>query len=277
MNLIHKLGIGTVQFGMNYGISNNYGKTDISEVKSILDFADEVGIKTIDTAHSYGDSEVVLGQSDLSGFEIVSKFNGNSVFELNDQLETTLAHLQLKSIYAFLSHNVSCLINNFDLWHGLQKLKEQGVVKKIGFSMNAIEEISEIKKMGIKPDLIQIPFNILDNRFVKFASELKNEGSEIHSRSAFLQGLLFCDTEKLNPFFEPVRNVILQLQKLENSLPASLLKYCLQKDFIDKVIFGVNTKNQFIQNLKNIGTAVDIKQINLQISDKILTPSEWPI
>ena len=57
-----KLVIGTAQFGMDYGISNQTGKVKYSDVKDILNFAYLNKISFVDTARSYGDSESVLAQ-----------------------------------------------------------------------------------------------------------------------------------------------------------------------------------------------------------------------
>ena len=69
----NKLGLGTVQFGCNYGISNKNGMVELNEVKNILNTACESGIDTIDTAHLYGSSEEVLGQFNLKNFKVVTK------------------------------------------------------------------------------------------------------------------------------------------------------------------------------------------------------------
>ena len=68
-----KLGLGTVQFGCSYGISNTKGQVLKDEVKRILDFAHKNGIDILDTASLYGNSEEILGQFDLSKFKIVTK------------------------------------------------------------------------------------------------------------------------------------------------------------------------------------------------------------
>ena len=70
-----KLGLGTVQFGQNYGISNREGKTSKGEAKAILQFAEVNGINLIDTASLYGESEDVLGTllPDKHNFRIVTK------------------------------------------------------------------------------------------------------------------------------------------------------------------------------------------------------------
>ena len=56
-----ELGLGTAQFGFPYGISNRNGQCSLEGVQAILSLAMKHGIKLIDTAASYGDSEAVIG------------------------------------------------------------------------------------------------------------------------------------------------------------------------------------------------------------------------
>ena len=90
-----KLGIGTVQFGMDYGISNTDGKSAPNEVRKILELASESSIQIIDTATKYGESEKVLGKSlrEDHDFKIVTKtpsFDCSKITETEaDLLEKT--------------------------------------------------------------------------------------------------------------------------------------------------------------------------------------------
>ena len=70
-----QLGIGTAQFGIDYGISNPKGKVLPEEVVQILNEARKLGITLLDTAYAYGDSETVLGLSLSAGhvLNIVTK------------------------------------------------------------------------------------------------------------------------------------------------------------------------------------------------------------
>ena len=62
-----KVALGTVQFGLDYGVTNQHGQVTIEEVESILDFAKINGIDTLDTASRYGNSEQVLGDAGVNG------------------------------------------------------------------------------------------------------------------------------------------------------------------------------------------------------------------
>ena len=67
-----KLALGTVQFGMDYGINSGI-KVEQNEVLKIVNLARKSGIKLIDTAQLYGSSEKVLGNVNTVDFDIVTK------------------------------------------------------------------------------------------------------------------------------------------------------------------------------------------------------------
>ncbi len=70
-----RLGLGTVQFGLDYGVANPDGRTPPEEVRRILDVAAANGIGLVDTASVYGESERILGEILPAGdrFRIVTK------------------------------------------------------------------------------------------------------------------------------------------------------------------------------------------------------------
>lgn len=277
MTDIKKIGLGTVQFGIPYGISNNQGQTPEDEVAQILNYAQQVGIDVLDTASAYGKSEIVLGKNDLTKFGVVSKFLlQNNPENISKQLDKSLNNLNIPSLHGYMAHRPMEVVENPKLWDELLHLKDRGFIKKIGFSFNEEHEIETILSMNIKPDIIQVPYNYIDNRFEPFMDELKTKGCEIHTRSAFLQGLFFVDIKKLNPFFDEVKPLIHSLQQYGNSLPSALLKFCTKKPFIDKVIIGVNNLEQLKRNLTGLNETEVLEETNFKISETIKIPSKWP-
>lgn len=273
-----KIGIGTVQFGLNYGISNMSGKTPSYEVEKILKYAANKRIQYIDTAYAYGVAEKVLGQFDLSNFRVVSKFILKDGIGLVEQLESSLNNLQVNSLYGYLAHRpLELLINDSENLKTLHAYKSKGVIQKIGASFNSIDEIQMVLDRGVDLDIIQVPYNYLDRRFERLMIELRSKGCEIHTRSTFLQGLFFCDVEKLDPFFDEIKCFLKQIQEFPD-LSAELLSFVLEKDFVDVVNIGVNNLLQFEENVTNIKEeGLRLCEINYtSINDKILMPSEWP-
>ncbi|MEO8949211.1 MAG: aldo/keto reductase [Mucilaginibacter sp.] len=276
MTLNHKIGLGSVQFGIPYGISNINGQTSENEVGDILKYASKNGISVIDTAYGYGNAQKVLGQNKLTDFKIVSKFLSSNE-DITHQFKTTLADLNVNELYGYLAHSPAELLANIHQWEELKVLKDSGKIKKIGFSVNTPKELSQLLNKGLKPDLIQVPYNYFDDRFKTQIIELKSKGCEIHTRSAFLQGLFFADVNKLPSFFDSVKQTIGNLQATySKNLPKVLLKYVLSQEFIDIVIIGVENHYQFASNLENIALADNIDCPLIKIDSNIIIPSMWP-
>lgn len=272
-----KIGLGTVQFGTRYGISNTAGKTPAQEVTNLLELARQNGIHLIDTASAYGEAETVLGHNDLSSFRIVSKFmppeGGQTV---SDQLKQSLSDLRVDSLYGYLAHRPNHLAEHLSIWEELLNLKSDGFIQKIGFSLNSPAELINLLQKNVYPDLIQVPYNYFDRRFKDLMIELRQNNCEIHARSAFLQGLFFMDIEQLDPYFSELIPLLNDLQKNIENLQGALLNFVLEQPFIDTLVMGVENSEQFIQNLNSVSKADILPELNKNISESILMPSNWP-
>lgn len=275
--MIEKIGLGSVQFGLNYGISNNSGITAPNEVKIILDYARGAGIGLIDTAFGYGSSEEVLGSAGIEEFQIVSKFlPATAEFSIKKQVHLSIQRLRVDKLYGLLAHRPDDVASNPEIWDYLLELKQNNLVQKIGFSFNTPVEADIILSKGFTPDLIQVPFNYFDRRFATIMEHLSGLGCEIHTRSTFLQGLFFVDTKNLSGFFDQVKPLLNRLQENGNALPGLLLNHCLQFPFIDKVILGVNNKEQLSQIIESVNKPGSLDNKEFIINPEILTPSKWP-
>ena len=276
MDLRTKIGLGTVQFGIDYGISNQMGKTPKTEVIDILKTAYGLEINLIDTAIAYGDAETVIGSCDVSRFRVVSKFMSSENYgSVSSQLNESLKKLKVSKLYGYLAHRPMSLIEKPKDWEELIKLKKEGKIDKIGFSLNTTNELQLLIDRGFKPDLIQVPYNYFDKRFENLMIQLKKEGCEVHSRSTFLQGLFFMKQAQLSSFFNDIKPTIKRLQNDNKFLAGALLKYVLKKDFIDKVIVGVENTQQLTQNISDIENAEELEEFNAVIKNEIISPFLW--
>lgn len=277
INNIQKIGIGTVQFGTHYGISNEFGKTPAGEVSRILASARDNHVTLIDTASAYGDAESVLGRHDIEEFQVVSKFlpvkvNGSIV----NQCEDSLGRLGISNLYGYLAHRSLELLHEEESWQQLLKVKTLNLAKKVGFSLYHPEDLDLLLKFKFYPDIIQVPYSYFDRRFEKHMINLQKNGCEIHVRSVFLQGLFFLDPASLSNYFNEVKPYILNLRNTVNHLPASLLNFVIEKPFVDKVIVGVENHRQFIQNITGLHLNSALPELHTEISESILNPSKWP-
>ena len=276
MKLSEKLGLGTVQFGLKYGISNTSGKTSANDVQKIIALARNYQVDTLDSASAYGNAEEVLGKSNLDGFKVVSKFLPDSLgLSIKEQLSSSLRNLGTKTLYGYLAHRPMDLLDHPEQWEELQALKAEGKVDKIGFSLYEPKEIEKLLKKGFTPDLIQVPYNYFDRRFESAILNLKKTGCEIHTRSAFMQGLFFMNPDDLQDHFNIIKPQLIKLQK-NKPLNGAILKFVLEKPFIDKVIIGVENEEQLKLNIQNIENAPSLPEFEETLPDNILIPSEWP-
>lgn len=273
-----KLVLGTVQFGLQYGV-NSAGRPSQEAVKSILNEAAKGGITTLDTSSAYGNSEEVLGDSIVAPgqFNIVSKYPKGET-PVGEMFNSSLKRLKVDKLYGYLLHHFEVYKNNPQVWNEFVALKESGKVQKIGFSLYTPEELEFILKNGTQFDLIQVPFNIFDKKFLPYMKELHEKGVEIHVRSTFLQGLFFKDRNALSEKLQPMKKYLLQLDEFSKKSGLSIseiaLNYNLQNPYIDGVLIGVDNVEQLKVNLNSVKeTPVDIE---IEVKEQeLLNPVNW--
>ncbi|MDA9155701.1 aldo/keto reductase [Methylophilaceae bacterium] len=295
-NYIHKLGLGTVQFGLDYGISNLSGQTSTQGVKEILQCALQNNITTIDTANTYGTSEEAIGlfNNDSLAYNIVTKtipinkeiIHLDDLKIVRDGVAQSLKRLKQNRLYGLLLHHADDLKskNGKLLYSILNEYKADGVFSKIGVSVYSAEQIDFVLD-HFEIDLIQLPMNVFDQRLIHSGAlkRLQKYGVEIHVRSAFLQGLVFMDDKKLPNHLQCYSSHLTEFHRIVKKLgcsPASAsLAFLMQQPEIDKVICGVNSLIQF-QEL--IDTVSALPNIEKDVFDAIgfddvsfLNPSNW--
>lgn len=287
----NKLVIGTVQFGLKYGINNQAGQVSADQVHQILDHAAVNHVNEIDTAQAYGNSEVVLGEylkSTKKSFTIQSKFI------LDDKPEnfSTLIEQSLKNLH--VAHIDTYYFHRFDEFKHLQnfepllKAKQQGKFQKLGVSLY---DISELELAASHPlvDVIQLPFNLFDNsaKKIELLKLAKKNNKMTYVRSVFLQGLFFFSVdqlpEKLKSFAKPLEQVRKLADQIGISVQALCLNYALNLPYIDRVVIGVDNYEQFKTNLKIVKEldSATMKTIESELSQitieqpKLLHPGNW--
>jgi aryl-alcohol dehydrogenase-like predicted oxidoreductase len=194
-----KLALGTVQFGLDYGIANQQGQVPVDEAGAILDLAFAHGVDTLDTAVAYGNCEQRLGEIGVGGWRVISKLPAipdgcKDIYRwVADEVTASLRRLHITCLSGLLLHRPRQLLEDGGdrLYKVLQQLKDEGRVQKIGVSIYEPAELDELFDR-YQLDLVQAPFNILDGRLIDsgWLARLPEQGVELHVRSIFLQGLL---------------------------------------------------------------------------------------
>lgn len=286
-----KLVLGTAQIGLDYGINNSKGLVSIKETERIFNVAHENGIQILDTAEAYGYSHEKIGRyhnKSNNKFRIITKLNSKKTSfstGITDKVYENLKTLNVDSLYAYMFHSFEDFKKHFTKYYeDLLILKEKGVIEKIGVSLYANDDLDNVLKFN-NVDLVQLPFNLLDNnnKRGKIIKKAKAAGIEIHTRSVFLQGLFFADTNKLTHPFNKLSPYLKSLQNLccqDFKINELALNYACNNTDIDKVLLGVDNANQLKLNLlcekkglrEELRKRVDL--INVK-ENKLLNPSNW--
>jgi aryl-alcohol dehydrogenase-like predicted oxidoreductase len=260
--MLSRVGLGTVQFGMHYGISNRRGQPGEAEVAAILDRAEESGIGYLDTAFAYPNSEALIGRhlARRSKLKIISKtapiesarIERSDKRRILDALALSMERLRVDRLYGLLVHHATDLGKPGweHLVDVLAEARSRAWVGRVGASVYSDNEL-ELVENRFAPDIIQGPFNRLDTRLIssKCFLRLKASGTEMHARSVFLQGLLLMPLASLPAFFEPVKAPLASLRAVWTEQGVSPLAACLQfvlgHPDIDAAIVGVNSLSEF--------------------------------
>jgi aryl-alcohol dehydrogenase-like predicted oxidoreductase len=289
-----KLGLGTVQFGLDYGISNPAGKVPVREVHEILDEARLAGMEIIDTAAAYGVSEEVLGEClPKNGFRVVTKLepirqaiiSEAALKAVGEQIERSRRRLRREKLDAVLLHDADDLLakNGERLWDELIKYKAYGWIERVGVSVYSREQIERVQAR-FPVEVIQLPLNVLDQRLLKdnFLKNLKATGVEIHARSVFLQGMLLSPSDELDQRFDSVRGHLRSYEEYLATFGLSPLQGALSfissVPEIDHAIVGVLSRKQLaeiIAAFTSLAVPVENWAKFAWWDERILNPAMW--
>jgi len=279
--MLEKLGLGTVQFGQSYGISNTHGQVSPREAAAILAGASKAGIRLLDTAANYGEAEAVLARLDIFPFRIVSKTMG-----LEHGLDAVIARARQSAgalkADTLLVHAAADLLgpDGEALWSALQRLRDERVFRKIGISVYAAEDPAALAAR-FRPDVVQLPFSLLDQRLLANGTlaRLAELDVEIHARSLFLQGLLFMDNppEKLRPARSHLANIRAQLRDAGTAPLAAALGFVLSRPEIAFGLVGVTSASELNEIVAAAQSPLpDLDWAAFALDDELtLTPSLW--
>jgi aryl-alcohol dehydrogenase-like predicted oxidoreductase len=292
---VERLGLGTVQFGLDYGVTNRRGKVTRGEAERIVGDALAAGIRIFDTASAYGDSETVLGEV-LSHTEarIVTKLpalpgeiiDAAAIDGLRRSFEQSLTRLRRSRIHGLLLHRPDDLTKPGAerLARLLEDLRSAGLCRKVGVSAYDSAQIEAAEK-ALPVELVQVPMNLLDQRLLRNGAlaQLKTHGCEVHVRSAFLQGLLLGASAPLPAYFERYATALERVhavaQEAKMGVLELALRFLLNQSAIDHVIVGVTRADELSAIIAAASRPADLPSglDKLACDDPgLINPSLWP-
>ena len=288
------MAIGTVQFGLAYGVSHEGGRAPIEEARNILELAALSGLDMLDTAAAYGDSEEVLGAiaGEGSPFSIVTKtwpiraeaVDADAVERVEATFRDSLRRLRREKVYALLVHDPRDILSpgGERLWSRLEAFRAQGLVGKIGLSAYEPAEIDEATRR-FPIDIVQAPLNAFDQRLLADGALTRaaGKGVEVHVRSVLLQGLLLMTPEaaaaKLPEAPEKLRAWRRSLDEAGVSPLAAAFGFALSQPAITKVVVGVHSAGHLAECLAAAQVALELDYAQFACDDlDIIDPRRWP-
>lgn len=256
-----KMMLGTVQFGLNYGIANKEGQPSLDKVKEILRAAAELGVNTLDTAAAYGTSEEVLGRAlDETGlsdrFQIITKIpifpaetsEKDAEKLIRESLTRSLDRLRRSKLTAVLVHNEQ----NIPHFPVLERVCAEGIADGAGLSLDSQESLTRSKETVWRAKYVQLPSNLLDRRFDEFIDTAPNRGAFIFTRSACLQGLLLMPSSEIPSHLRDLvpwrQKAELIAEKAGLSLKELCFRYLISLSGVSSIVFGVDNPDQIREN-----------------------------
>ena len=281
--MLSKLVLGTAQFGLDYGVNNKTGQISRNEAYEILEFCKNNKIRYLDTAAAYGNSEVVIGSLlstclEKDDFEITTKLKFIENEDLYSLTKKSLKRIGILNIDSILFHS-------YLDYQKFLKFPKPDVVNKWGVSVYTNEELIRVlENPSVK--IIQCPFNLLDNESVRgnLLRKAQSLGLEVQVRSAFLQGLFFMNSESLPGTLTPFAPYLELISKIckqnDISIQDLALGYCMSKEYIDKVVVGVDSLYQLKSNINSLKRVIPKKVYDLIDcisfdNQKLLNPTNW--
>jgi aryl-alcohol dehydrogenase-like predicted oxidoreductase len=260
--MLHRLCIGTAQFGLNYGIANNSGKLAPEEISQIIKQAKENQLVYFDTAQAYGDSETQLGRAfaEHQYFpKVISKISPEFIFQgkasLRDNIKGSLSRLNIPSLHGLLLHRLHPTIDSEEFLAAIGDAKAEGLIENFGVSVYTPEEAQRFVTHPAV-DMLQVPCNIFDRRLVDqhFFTTAAELNKHVFIRSVYLQGLLLLASEDLAAKGQqramPFLDLLQRFLRYYGVTGKTFAAHALLTQFPQTtLVIGVDTLAQFLDNL----------------------------
>jgi aryl-alcohol dehydrogenase-like predicted oxidoreductase len=296
-----KLIVGGAQFGMKYGVTNDKNVISDDELNSLFCFMKNNGLKGIDTAINYGNSEKRIGDNSNLNFQVTTKIprvdNNLSPAQfkscIEDYLNQSKNNLNGNTITTVLFHSIENLQltrdkSKMDL---IREILNNLGIKNFGVSIYEESDLSQLEVETI--DHIQIPFNPINTNLLTKIDQLKikyNTQLTVEVRSIFLQGVLIESKNNLHSYFNRFNGVLELWDKLNNGSKNdkmnSIIDIVENDSRIDRYVIGFqcveeleeafNIIKAFSNNSKGVNLEV-FKNFDKNLIDELSDPRKWKV
>lgn len=294
-----KFALGTVQFGMDYGVQGGT-QPSVEAVNEMLSLALDKGIDHFDTASAYGNAQELLGSfrekylDRLGEMRLISKMSPKGLEENSKatwrdiilaDIRESLDKLKAEKLEAFLFHNAKYIFDE-DAVSALLSVCSENLAEKAGVSVYTPKEaMKALEYDGI--GVIQIPYNVFDQRLDKcgFFEKAERKGVEVYARSSLLQGLIMMEPRYLPDRMRFAEGYLERFRAICREYQISPLKaavgYAGNHPGIDYVVFGVDNRKQLSEYLSMQEETIPedmlkaLKKEFEEVEEKLVNPVLW--
>lgn len=294
-----KLCLGTVQFGMDYGVFNQ-PKKEPDYCIECLDYATQNGIEAIDTATAYGMAEDIVGSFlakhtvPRDRLFISTKLLPNCLDDcrtteyqevIRKKLIQSLEKLHTSYVDAYYLHSSRYAFNE-DILAALSVVQMEGLAKNVGVSVYYPEE-AEACFQNSYVNYIQMPYSIFDHRMKEKEIFEKAEAAKcsIDVRTVFIKGLIRLKEEEVPVHLEKAKPILNRLDQLCRETGYSRIElamgYVKREKSVNHLVFGIRTLEQLKEDMNAFSRDIpeDIfKEIDKEFSGiaaDLVVPSLW--
>lgn len=294
-----ELCLGTVQFGMNYGIFNQEKKKPEYCIEC-LDYATQNGIYAIDTATAYGMAEEITGRFlalktiSRDKLFISTKFLPNILDDykideyeqvIRSNLQNSLKILHTDYVDVYFLHSSRYAFRP-DILEALSKVQKEGLAVKVGVSIYDPEEAFACYQSPYV-DYIQAPYSVFDHRMKEsgILNKVAMGKCSVDVRTAFIKGLIRLEVSEVPSYLEKAKPILNELDLLSKRTGYSRIElaigYIKREKTIRHLVFGIRTLEQLKEDINAFHVDVpgeiliEIDKIFSGISADIVVPSLW--
>lgn len=315
--------IGRVGFGSGTMIAQGYGQVDEDAARGAVEAAYRAGVRFYDTAHFYGSgrSEAIVGEilegrrdevrlCTKGGVRYTDPTNlltlvcDSSYDGLRRFMDESLTRLRTDHVDVYLLHQFDPALTPEEQMENLQRLKDEGLARDVGFCNFGAEASRRALATGI-PTAIEYSFSLLDHRYLNELGDAGARGALRVTYGSFVHGLLsedFAEDHEFeaddwrgrsrregrsgtsgNVFFAGdafAANVAIarRLRAIASSLGLSLAAFVLaltvRQPHSDVALFGCRNPDEVEDGLR--GLTVDLDDETLARVDEILATADRP-
>lgn len=276
---------------MPYGIGVE-SKADMLSEKDAIYLLHEAlgkGINFFDTARMYGDSENIMGKAfEGRRAEVVlatkcRHFRIDGQLLPDDQLrlfieksvQESLNALRTDYLDVFMLHQADLeILDNPIVAEVFDDLRKKGIIRATGSSTYTIDETQRALETG-NWDVIQLPFNLLDQRQASCFHRAYKKGVGVVVRSVLLKGLLSDKGKNLHIALADVENHIRNYEALMElnveDLPTAATRFALSFDEVSSVLVGID-KLEYLYKALQIANGKYMSPERLKEAQKLAYP-----